>query len=480
MDMSRRTTWIATLFVLSVPGIGTGHAQTITLDEFVAALRQSHPIFAQEQRAPQIEIERRRGLQGAEDWNLAAEGQLAHEEPSIALFGPEETNRFSARGSLDRAFWKTGGRFSASYAFNRAGFEISTPFEFPDSYYEHVLSLSYVHPLLRNSRGYLDQLAYDLKQYDIDLAEVQAREEVENFLTQSIARFLDWVFLQEQQEIVRERLRLSQEELGRTQDKREANLVDQADVIRAEDAVRIWKQNLVLVEAQARALQAELAVLTQSPELNEQAPRFDLYARVDTVTLAEATRALEEESRLLELLRVQHALLAHQRSGYVDLERPDLSLIAGASLQRADASFGEALQIDRPSASIGLRFQVPLKNRTARSEIARTDLQLAQLTDEIADVTIELVSAYTNLHIQMTELQKVLQLNREQIESARERTTEELRLYNQGRGELTFVIQSRDNEQNARLTYAQNALTYQKLWVQAQSLADRLYIDTEE
>ena len=102
-----------------------------------------------------------------------------------------------------------------------------------------------------------------MKQYDIDLSEVRASENIEDFLANSAAKFLDWVFLGEQKNIVIDRLKLSEEELARTKRKREANLVDQADVIRAEDALRIWRQNQVLVESLWKALQAELAVLTQ-------------------------------------------------------------------------------------------------------------------------------------------------------------------------------------------------------------------------
>jgi len=49
-----------------------------------------------------------------------------------------------------------------------------------------------------------------------------------------------------------------------------------------------------------------------------------------------------------------------------------------------------------------------------------------------------------------------------------------LKLYNQGRGDLTFVIQSRDNEENAKLTYAQNSTLYHKLILQYRSLLDEL------
>ena len=73
------------------------------------------------------------------------------------------------------------------------------------------------------------------------------------------------------------------------------------------------------------------------------------------------------------------------------------------------------------------------------------------------------------------ELVEVLRLNREQIASAREKTREELKFYSQGRGNLTFVIQSRDSEERAKSTYAENALTYQKLVIQYLALTDDLY-----
>jgi hypothetical protein len=67
-----------------------------------------------------------------------------------------------------------------------------------------------------------------------------------------------------------------------------------------------------------------------------------------------------------------------------------------------------------------------------------------------------------------------LLLNRSQIESAQAKTREEVRLYEQGRNLLTFVIQSRDDEQIAELTYAQNAVNYQSLVIQYRALMDGL------
>jgi hypothetical protein len=81
-----------------------------------------------------------------------------------------------------------------------------------------------------------------------------------------------------------------------------------------------------------------------------------------------------------------------------------------------------------------------------------------------------------NLLIQLEDLEKVLDLNQKQIESAQEKTKEEIKLYNQGRSQLTFVIQSEDNEEAAWLTYAGNAYLYHSLILQYYALLDELLI----
>ena len=84
-----------------------------------------------------------------------------------------------------------------------------------------------------------------------------------------------------------------------------------------------------------------------------------------------------------------------------------------------------------------------------------------------------------NLLILIQEMEKVLELNQEQIASSQAKTEEELNLYNQGRGDLTFVILSRDSEEQAKLTYAQNAASYQKLVLQYRALMDEFWEEWE-
>jgi len=448
------------------------HAQTITQEEFLNQLKERHPLFDKEKLTAQIQKEAQTGYLGAQDWNIISSVKYSHEEPAISFAGPEKTDALSVGGGVEKVFWSTGGRFGVSVATNSTRIDPNFGFKMPLFYNE--IAITYIHPLLKNRKGFLDRLKYNLKQYDIDFSEIQALENMEDFLANSALKFLNWVFYTEQKKIIVERLKLSEEELARTKRKREANLVDQADVIRAEDAVRIWKQNQALVESQWNALQAELAVMSQNNEIFNLSPEFNLYNVKDQISLEEATSQLKETSRLLKVLGIHLNQFNYVRKGYEETTKPDLSLIAQVNTKRLDEGFGKSLAMDKPDAVVGLQFSLPLENRTAKSHVTKTDLQISQLKEQINDLTLTLTSVLTNLHIKIVELKKVLKLNQEQIESAKERTKEELKLYNQGRGELTFVILSRDNEQNAKLIYAQNALTYHKLIVQYQALLDQL------
>ena len=464
------------LTVCVLSEVGLLFAQTtITREGFLNRLRDEHPVFEKEALASQIHEEEQNSLLGSEDWNVFSSVNFQHEEPMIAIAGPEKTDAIAIGGGVNRLFWKTGGKFSASFSSAYAKIKLDPMFGFPESFYQHQINLSYIHPLMKNKKGFLSRLQYDLKKFDIDLSEVQSKENLEDFLKGAASKYLNWVFLSEQRQIIIDRLKLSEEELDRIKRKREANLVDQVDVIRAEDAVRLWTQNRVLVDAQWNALQGELAVLAQQQSIYDSEPEFNLYGLRPRVQLDTASKELHEKSRLLQILDFHLDQLHMARSGFEELSKADLSLVTEFNIKKYDEGIVESLGLDKPDAMVGLQLAFPVPNRRAKHQIMKNDLQAVQLEKQKDEILLALTSALTNLHIQISELENVMVLNREQIQSAKERTEEELKLYNQGRGDLTFVILSRDNEENAKLTYASNALTYHKLILEYDALMDELY-----
>lgn len=467
-------------FILLLPAlwgiclVANASAQSITMAAFLEQLQQKHPIFEKEKLTAQIEQEERNSHLGNQDWNVFSSVNLSRETPAIAFSGPEGTDAVTINGGVEKLFWNTGGRLTASITSGRAFLDIDPLFGFPDAFYQNQFALTYSHPLLKNKRGFLDKFQFELKQFDIDFSEVTALENQEDFLANLAGKYLDWVFLTEQIKIVTERSKLSEEELVRIQRKRTANLVDQVDVIRAEDAVRISKQNLVLVESQLKAVRAELAVLSQASDLNSSEPEFELYSIVELPSLEIATGQVKENSRLIKAINFRMQQIGYHRKGFEEIMKPDLSLVAQFNTKSIDTALGESFVLDKPDLVVGLHFSVPLQNRTAKSQVAKTDLQLKQIQEQLQEISLYLESAVTNIYIQITEIEQVLTLNAEHIQSSKTKTEEELKLYNQGRGELTFVIQSQDSEQTAKLTYAQNALTYHKLLLSYRALQDEL------
>ncbi len=461
-----------------IAGLAMLQAQTITQQDFLETLKQSHPIFEKEALTHRIETEDQNSLLGAEDWHLYSTATISRETPEITYSSPERTDALSAEVGIKRTFWETGGRLSASLSTSNAKIKIdpilSSMYGIPESFYQNKVALTYTHPLLKNARGFLDRLEYNLKQFDIDFSKIQALENQEDFLAGAAAKFVDWALLTEQMAIISARMKLSEEELDRTQRKRNANLVDDIDVIRAEDAVRIARQNQMLAESQWQALQSELAIITGDTSMNHKSPNYDLYAQAELPDLETVLDDLQSESRILKTLQLRLEQLHLAQRGYKETGKADLSLFAQMNTKKLNDEIMKSLKMDKYDIALGIQFSVPLENRTAKSNIDKTLLMTQQLEAQKDELALSLSAAVSNLYIQIRKMDGVLKLNREQIESAERKTEEELKHYNQGRSSLTFVILSRDSEEDARLLYAGNAAAYQQLLIQYQALMDKI------
>ena len=456
---------------------GMAVAEPLTKEAFVTLLQDTHPIFEKERLTRSIEEAEQQRYLGEADWNVSSSLTWSREEATITAFSPDLTNELSLQTGVNKQFWGTGGSLSATYSINRSSssFEQIPLLSYPERFYENSVELQYSQPLLRNLGGKLTRLQYDLKAYDVDVAGIQAAENIEEFLAESISKYLDWVYLEEQKKIISRRLSLSRKEFERTQRKFNAFLIDSADVIRSKDALNTWRQNLGLAESQLSALRSELSVLAQSSLFLTGKPDFNLYSLQRPEALASARAKLENSSRILKILELRKKQLDVNAIGVRETGKPDLSLIAAVTVKSAEEDAGDSFTFEKKDAAVGLQLSVPIENRTAKADYQRNRLQTLQLGKEREDAVLSLTASLSSLHTQLTKLMRVLELNREQIESARLRTIEEIKIYEQGRGDLTFVIMSRDNEESAKLAYAENALNYQKLWLQYQALMDELY-----
>jgi len=482
--MKKRVLFGLALVPLLTQALG---AETITMGSFVELVKEKHPLFEREALSSQIQSKNRESYLGSQDWTIFSSPYYAYQELlATSSFSPEKIQMAGASVGVDKVFWGTGGRMSLSWSSDYTDQEVPDivipippdPIVIPAGaaeFFQHKAYLTYTQPLLQNRGGYLDRLSYDLSSYTIDMTDIQAAENEEALILDLGMRFLDWVLFEEQKRIAQERLELAEEQLAQTRRKRAANLVDRVDVLRSEDAVHLARQGVMLIESQWKSKQAELAVLAQSGDIYAQSPQFDLYSIEALPGPDEAVLQLREKSRILETLTIRQNQLLRMKAGFGETSRPQMFLSFGAGLQGGDPEFGSSFELDRPDVLVALDFRYPLGSRTAQAEIARTDLEIEQIEKDKEKVVLDLEAAVRNLLILIDEFEGILSIDQKRIESAVAKTREELRLYNQGRGILTFVIQSRDSEQQAKLTYAQNAASYHKLLMQYRALMDELH-----
>jgi outer membrane protein TolC len=442
----------------------------VTLAEYLDMVKTNHPYFNKEQLSVDIEEKQAQSLLGTQDWLLSIVPTYSYfGKGSASEYSTNELHRAGVEAGLDKAMWNTGGRL---------GFSMTTGLTRRDTnnVYRHGFAASYTQPLLQNRAGKLDRLEYELSDYTIDFTQVQAYENQENFLLDVSIRFLDWAYYAREVAIRQERLEIAKRGLDDVNKRYKANLVDKVDVLRSEDAVRLSEQGLVLAQSQWKAKQAELAVIAGSDEIFQQRPMYDIYKLEELPKNEDVIAQMKSQSRLLSTLDILKRQLQYQRGGVEDQERAQLDLSVAAGLYGTDEAFGESLEIYHPDATISLVFAKPLGGNTAKGQLEKLDKQVAQIDEEKRSLERDLEASMINLLIQIHDMEDILDLNKKQIESAQEKTKEELKLYNQGRSQLTFVIQSEDNEAAARLTYAGNAYLYHTLILQSLALLDEILV----
>jgi outer membrane protein TolC len=451
--------------------------QEMTLEEYLDIVEASHPYFSKEQLSVDIERKQAQSLLGDRDWFLSLVPSYSYlgkaSAPEVSGGAVDQLNRVSLEAGMDKSLWSSGGRlgFSWTSGYTRSKFPTGN-----QDVYRNGVGATYTQPFLQNWKGKLDRLQYELSDYTIDSTQLQVWENQENFLYEVSVRFLDWAYYTRELSIREGRLGIAKQGLEEVNKRFRANLVDKVDVLRAEDSVRLAEQGVVFSRSQWKAKQAELAVIAGSDEITMRRPSYDIYRLEELPDREQSVEELRSRSRILQTLSVLRRQLEYQKGGVEDQKKAQLDLSVTAGVYGRDESFADSLAIYQPEVIVSLIFAKPLGSRTAKGQIEKIDTQIAQVNGEIESTQRDLESALVNLLIQIQDLEQVLELNRRQIESAQEKTREELKLYNQGRSQLTFVIQSEDNEEAARLTYAGNAYLYHTLLLQYNALLDRILV----
>jgi outer membrane protein TolC len=451
-------------------------AEEVTLEDYLQLVRRNHPFFTKENLRVTIEEKEAEALLGGQEWILRIAPAYTHLGEASASQIPADTlDQATAQADLSRLFWSTGGTLSLGLSSEYANTR-GTPYGDTESYSQGI-SVSYAQPLLRNRGGVLYRLGHEVAAYNQARVRVEIKESQEGVLLHKAQGFLDWSLATEQVRIAERRLELARALLGQTERRHAANLVDRLDVLRAADEARVAEQALIELRSLARSKQAELAVLAGTESLREATPLFDLYRLAAPPDVDADVAALAGTARILKPFAVTLEQLAARRRALREELRSELTLSVHAALNGIGEQASDSLDVLNPDLTVALEYRVPSGHVTTEAGIAATEARRVQIREEMRSIAVELEAQLRALAVQLGDTADILTLGGQQIESAQQKTEEELRLYNQGRGQLAFVIQSRDGEQRARLAQAANAARYQGLRLQYRALTDALLVE---
>jgi len=320
----------------------------------------------------------------------------------------------------------------------------------------------------------LERLGYDLQEYVIQAKEVEIQENRESFLVEPATLFVDWAYALELVEIYRQRLELAEEQLETTNRMYRANLVEKLDVMRAEDAIRTAQKAIFEYESLAKSIQAVLVTLSDSESIYDEKPDYQFYSFVELPPAAEAAARGRANTRLKKPLLFAIEGLKVRNDAFVENEKPTLDLYLEAGIFGPEDAFVDSLKIFHPQATVGLSYSPPtgLEQLAAERELIKTEIEQLEKEIEALEKTVD--TNVRSLLIQAAELEKIIDLNRELIQSAEEKASEEARLYSQGRNMLTNVIQSRDGVQDQKARLVDSFARYHRLIVQYRDFMDEL------
>ncbi len=447
----------------------------LTKEEFIKRLQETHPFFKEQNLNAAIQQKNQRSYLGDTDWllGLNASSLNSHLEDSIESQNTtlESINQKSQGASVNRSFFSTGGDLTLGYQSTDTKTDLRNGES--SSLTKNEISIFYRQPLIRNFGGIVGRSDYDLAGYSVDITKLQSLEAKENFLLQQLFLFLDWALLEAEYKITNDRLNLIKKELAVTRRKYKASFSLKVDLITQETAESDLQLALLFKKSELADVREQLAALFQDKSfLNSETPEINIYS-LDFSVQENLENYLKKNSRVLKMIDYQKQQNQRKQKTYQNKKQIqlDLSLSAFQQDEKTDSTSGAA-----SNYQIGLQFSLPLGNTQAKSQLVESSLQLQQLNYSYDSEFRNLLASLRGLEARFKILVDTLVLNTNQISLASQRTTEETRRYRLGHGSSALVLQAQDNEQSAKIGYAQIAVSYQKIALQYLALLDKLLI----
>jgi len=440
---------------------------SMTQSEFIELYKSSHPFFKSQELESEIKQLNFEYYKGVEDWDLKI--LTKYQDIDNTGFIDASTEELEIN-TLE---------LSASRKFVDSGVDINLANTITDKTLDSSdrgnvkTSLDISLPLMKNKFGLNDRLDIDLAKIEIEKHLLDKFEKNEKSIAIALKTFIDLAFYEEQLKINQERFNLAKSEHELSTKKYKASVIDKADMLLQDVTLQNSKKQLIKSEQELAIIKEEIALLINIKSSLVSSTNFDLY-KIANIDLSNIKSYLVINSRELNSINLEKKLNERKISSYENKTLPNLDLDIGITSEGQKDNISNANSNQKTSWDIGLTYSLPIGQTQEKSELLKARKMIKQSELKYDELLIDLMTLGRKYSQQVDSLKEIINIEKKQILIADERSREQRENYNNGNGEMEFVISAQDSVQTARLNLAESVTQYQKLLIDIKALLDQL------
>jgi len=440
---------------------------SMTQSEFIELYKSSHPFFKSQELESEIKQLNFEYYKGVEDWDLKI--LTKYQDIDNTGFIDASTEELEIN-TLE---------LSASRKFVDSGVDINLANTITDKTLDSSdrgnvkTSLDISLPLMKNKFGLNDRLDIDLAKIEIEKHLLDKFEKNEKSIAIALKTFIDLAFYEEQLKINQERFNLAKSEHELSTKKYKASVIDKADMLLQDVTLQNSKKQLIKSEQELAIIKEEIALLINIKSSLVSSTNFDLY-KIANIDLSNIKSYLVINSRELNSINLEKKLNERKISSYENKTLPNLDLDIGITSEGQKDNISNANSNQKTSWNVGLTYSLPIGQTQEKSELLKARKMIKQSELKYDELLIDLMTLGRKYSQQVDSLKEIINIEKKQILIANERSREQRENYNNGNGEMEFVISAQDSVQTARLNLAESVTQYQKLLIDIKALLDQL------
>lgn len=390
----------------------------------------------------------------------------------------DKQNVDSVSVNIEKILPFSGTRISTGFGLTDAEIDYIPSTSYPYSsktFFQPELIFSINQPILKNWFGILDRIPIQQAQLNVKISREKNKEADESFILELHNLYYDWILNKEQLKIYMQNYNNSKILLKQIERKFKSGVAELVDVNKTKAMSIKYKKAIILYKSQLSIIEKNILKYytgnIQSKKRIKPEPldfKNGKNLKPDFIHMT--------NTRKMRILNFTKLLIDKELIMGKNSTLPELNLILSSTLKSYSEDKKEFNKFEYNEYTIGLALVYPLGNHLARGNIKQVKDEKDKLKNEIKDFQLTYTFNLNKLINMLHTYEEILKEDKELVETTQKQLKAEEKKYQQGRSDLYFVIETRNNLLELELNYIIDYVELQKLYIQYLDITDQLYI----